>query len=112
MSDTAKRDKRANRRLSRLSVFRVGAHVLRLPDVGPGWPNSTRNLNVADRAVRKTRKDRDGDILALCNNGDYWSPRAKHDVIDDIEQGLHTYYVPWTSGRTEIRVVQGSRGNT
>ena len=48
--------------------------------------------------------------MALCNNGDYWSPRAKHDVIDDIEQGLHTYYVPWTSGRTEIRVVQGSRG--
>lgn len=39
-----------------------------------------------------------------------WSPRTKQDAIQDIENGIHTYYVPWTSGRTEIRVVQGSNG--
>ncbi|MCH7687184.1 MAG: DUF3892 domain-containing protein [Planctomycetes bacterium] len=65
---------------------------------------------MADRPVRKSRKDRDGDILALCNNGDFWSPRSKHDAINDIEGGTHTYHVPWTSGRTEIRVVNGPRG--
>lgn len=65
---------------------------------------------MADRAVTKTGKDRDGDITSLCADGAAWSPRAKADAIRDIEGGLHTYYVPWQSGRTEIRVVQGPRG--
>lgn len=65
---------------------------------------------MADRAVRQTRKDRDGDILALCNPGNYWSPRSKANAVNDIESGIHTYYVPWTNGRTEIRVVNGSNG--
>ena len=60
---------------------------------------------MADRAVRKTRKDKDGDILALRDGGASWSPRLKQDAIADIESGIHTYHVPWTSGRTEIRVV-------
>ena len=60
---------------------------------------------MADRPVRKTRKDRDGDILALCSDGASWSPRSKRDAIADIENGLHTYYVPWTRGHTEIHVV-------
>ncbi|MGU3361515.1 DUF3892 domain-containing protein [Methylobacterium sp. M6A4_1b] len=65
---------------------------------------------MADRAVRKTGKNAQGDITALCNDGDAWSPRRKQDAINDIETGLHTYHVPWTNGRTEIRVVQGPNG--
>lgn len=65
---------------------------------------------MADRPVRKTRKDGDGDILALCNDGSAWSPRQKADAIRDIESGTHTYHVPWTTGRTEIHVVNGSNG--
>ena len=65
---------------------------------------------MADRPVRKTRKDRDGDILALCNDGSGWSPRQKADAIRDIETSTHTYHVPWTDGRTEIRVVNGPTG--
>ena len=65
---------------------------------------------MADRAVRQSRKDENGDILALCNAGEFWSPRSKGDVINDIELQLHTYYVPWVSGRTEIRVVNGAHG--
>lgn len=65
---------------------------------------------MADRAVRKTRKNHEGDITALCNDGDFWSPRFKADAIADIESGAHTYHVPWSSGRTEIRVVQGATG--
>ncbi|MCC6712189.1 MAG: DUF3892 domain-containing protein [Candidatus Dadabacteria bacterium] len=65
---------------------------------------------MADRPVRQTGKDRDGDITALCDSGSSWSPRMKWDAIRDIETGLHTYYVPWKSGRTEIRVVNGPNG--
>jgi len=60
---------------------------------------------MADRQVRKTRKDKDGDILALCDDGASWSPRMKKDAIADIESKTHTYYVLWNSRRTEIRVV-------
>lgn len=65
---------------------------------------------MADRAVRKTGKDQDGDITALCDSGAHWSPRSKRDAINDIETGLHSYHVPWTDGRTEIRVVNGPTG--
>ncbi|KQO74787.1 DUF3892 domain-containing protein [Methylobacterium sp. Leaf89] len=65
---------------------------------------------MADRAVRKTGKNAERDITALCNDGDAWSPRRKQDAINDIEFGLHSYHVPWPNGRTEIRVVQGPNG--
>ncbi len=65
---------------------------------------------MSDRSVRQTKKDSDGDILALCEGDSYWSPRKKNDAIHDIECGTHTYYVPWKSGRTEIRVVSGING--
>ena len=65
---------------------------------------------MADRAVRKTGKDRDGDITKLCDSGKSWSPRLKADAIRDIDNGIHTYHVPWESGRTEIRVVNGANG--
>ena len=66
---------------------------------------------MAARAVTRTGKDRDGDIISLCNPLEFWSPRSKWDAISDIESGVHTYYVLWPSGfRTEIRVVPGPRG--
>lgn len=65
---------------------------------------------MADRAVTRTGKNHEGDIISLCNPGDYWSPRSKHDAIHDIETNTHTYYVPWTGGRTEIKVVNGPNG--
>ena len=66
---------------------------------------------MADRAVYKTRKDNHGDILGLCNFGQYWSPRSKADAIRDIESGLVRYYVPWNDGtKTLIRVVNGASG--
>jgi hypothetical protein len=65
---------------------------------------------MADRAVNRTGKNTDGDIVSLCSDGASWSPRRKADAISAIESGTHTYHVPWTSGRTEIRVVQGPTG--
>ncbi len=65
---------------------------------------------MSDRAVRNTGKDHDGDITKLCDPGQVWSPRSKADAINDIESGVHTYHVPWKSGRTEIRIVNGPTG--
>lgn len=49
---------------------------------------------MADRAVYLTKKDYDGDILALGNSGVEWAPRSKHDAIVDIQLDIHRYYVP------------------
>ena len=65
---------------------------------------------MSDRAVRKVKKDRDGDIIALCDDNAAWSPRSSSAAIRDIESRIHTYFVPWQSGRTEIRVVDGLTG--
>ena len=66
---------------------------------------------MAHRAVAKTGKDGDGDIVSLCNPGEFWSPRSKQWAIYDIEAGIHTYYVPWSNGSsTEIKVVFGPGG--
>ena len=46
---------------------------------------------MADRQVKQTRKDSDGDITALCNSGKSWSPRSKANAIRDIETETHTY---------------------
>lgn len=66
---------------------------------------------MADRAVYKTGKNSEGDITSLCGGSTAtWSPRSKTLAIADIEAGLHSYYVPWKSGRTEIDVVDGPTG--
>lgn len=65
---------------------------------------------MADRAVTRTGKDRDGDITRLCNGGQHWSPVSKATAIREIESGTHRYYVPWNDGPTMIRVVNGSSG--
>jgi hypothetical protein len=47
---------------------------------------------MADRAVRKTRKNSEGDITALCDDGAGWSPVSKADAISHIENGVHTTF--------------------
>ena len=66
---------------------------------------------MATRTVTATRKDRNGDITALGNFGELWSPRLAPDAIDDIVEKRHAYWVNWPDGlRTEVRVVRGSTG--
>ena len=48
---------------------------------------------MGERRVKKTRKDSDGDITALCNPDEFWSPRGKTDAIYDIETNRHNYYI-------------------
>jgi hypothetical protein len=65
---------------------------------------------MADRLVIKSRKGYDGDILALCNPEESWSPRFKNDAIRDIESNLHNYFVEASSGRMNI-LVEIKRGS-
>ena len=65
---------------------------------------------MADRQVTRSRKDRDGDITALCNPASSWSPRYKQNAISDIELGLHTYYVSEAGYRSNVHVVNGPNG--
>lgn len=65
---------------------------------------------MTDRPVTHVRQDRGGNITALGNPSQWWSPRPTTDVIRDIETRAHTYHVPWRTGRTEIGVVAGTNG--
>ncbi len=65
---------------------------------------------MADRIVKFIRKSLFGDIIALCNPEESWSPRQKDDAIQDIENSEHTYYIPWGEIRIEIRVNEGLNG--
>ena len=58
-----------------------------------------------ERRVRTSGKDKDGDITALCNSAEGWSPRQKADAIRDIENGSIVYYVEEQSPRTIVQVV-------
>lgn len=59
-----------------------------------------------DRKVTKSRKDKDGDITALCNpDATWWSPRLKKDAISDIESGSYRYFVKVGNNEVDIHVV-------
>lgn len=60
------------------------------------------------RPVTKTGKDRNGDIISLQDAS--WGTISKAGAISDIEVGPHTYYVPWTTGHTPIRIANGATG--
>jgi hypothetical protein len=65
---------------------------------------------MALREVTRTRKNTDGDILALCNSGKFWSPRQKSSAISDIENGRHSYYVSEGFREVDIHVAEGPGG--
>ena len=60
---------------------------------------------MASRQVFATKKNVEGDITALCNSNEFWSPRYKKDAISDIETGEHSYYVLISGIKVNIRVV-------
>lgn len=59
---------------------------------------------MATRRVTHLRKDSEGEIDALCNPKEPWSPRARAEVIRDIELGVHTYYVEEAGYRSTVHV--------
>lgn len=65
---------------------------------------------MAVRRVKQSKKSSERDILALCNEGELWSPRFKEDAIFDIENKIHSYYVVIGRERVEIKVIDGRTG--
>jgi hypothetical protein len=64
-----------------------------------------------ERRVTHSRKDKDGDIVALCNSFENWSPRYKAVAIQDIESGSIRYYIQDSNGtKINICVVKGFLG--
>ncbi len=57
--------------------------------------------------MKKTGKDPDGDITALCGD---WGRRSKAEAISDIENDTHTYYVQAGTRRSDAHVVDGTTG--
>ncbi len=65
---------------------------------------------MTDRPVTHTLKNGDGDITALCNPDESWSPRAASEVIAEIESGTHRYLVMADTGDVRVEVVDGPGG--
>lgn len=63
-----------------------------------------------ERQVLGVVRDPAGDVLAVCDPGQPWSPRGKQDVIDDIRSGQHSYVAVWEIHRALLHVVEGSTG--
>ncbi len=64
-----------------------------------------------ERRVTKVKKNKEGEIVALCNAESYWSPRSLSQVISDIEILKFKYYVEWGTGEiTSVELVNGPSG--
>jgi Vacuolar protein sorting-associated protein 62/Protein of unknown function (DUF3892) len=65
---------------------------------------------MAETPVTQTLKNSEGNITALCNPDESWSPRIVSEVISDIESGVHDYVVRSDLGDTRVEVVDGRAG--
>ncbi len=57
-----------------------------------------------EREVLQVRRAPSGEVIALVNKGEPWSPRHAEDAIGDIRSGAVRYVVPWASHRAVVRV--------
>lgn len=63
---------------------------------------------MADRRVKRSGKDRDGDITSLCGD---WGTVIKPTAIREIENRVHTYFVQDSlNRRADVQVVNGPTG--
>jgi len=60
---------------------------------------------MAERIITSVEKDNDGKITAVCNPGATWSPRSVKDVINDIENDIHSYHLDVAPmGKVKIKI--------
>lgn len=50
-----------------------------------------------EREVLQVRRSASGEVVALVNKGEPWSPRHAGDAIGDIRSGMVRYVVPWAA---------------
>ncbi len=59
---------------------------------------------MAHRLVLRANTNSDGEIIALSNETEFWSPVRKAEAILEIETGMHTYFVIENNKRKNIVV--------
>jgi hypothetical protein len=65
-----------------------------------------------DRRITAIKKDRSGNIVALCNPGESWSPRRAADVAKDIGTSERSYYVQVSGRRIYVKLISGGLQTT
>ena len=63
-----------------------------------------------ERQVTQSKKDSSGDITAICNPAEWWSPKTSSEAIKEIEEKLYGYYVMVDNQKVKIVVVDGVTG--
>jgi len=59
---------------------------------------------MTDRLVTENKISFNGNIIALCNPYESWSPRYKHDVIHDIENNFYNYFMMVNGKNINLKV--------
>lgn len=65
------------------------------------------NYLMENREVTKTIKNQYGEVVALCNDAELWSPKLRSIAIPEIELNINRYYVKNGDGEVEVQVKNG-----
>lgn len=57
------------------------------------------------RQITNTKKDSSGNIVLLCNQSEWWSPRLANEILWDIEEAMYLYFVIVDGQKVEIKVI-------
>jgi len=60
-----------------------------------------------NREVTKTIKNQYGEVVALCNDAELWSPKLRSIAIPEIELNINRYYVKSGNNEVEVQVKNG-----
>ena len=60
-----------------------------------------------NREVTKTIKNQYGEVVALCNDAELWSPKLRSIAIPEIELNINRYFVKSDGEEIEVQVKNG-----
>jgi hypothetical protein len=61
-----------------------------------------------DRRIKATKRDAKGNVVALCNPGESWSPVSTDIVLRDIKSARRSYYVQELPRKVFVRAAPGN----
>jgi len=65
---------------------------------------------IENRKVTKTIRNQHGEVVALCNESELWSPKLKSIAIPEIELKVHRYYIVRNNREFDVQVIKDSTG--
>ena len=60
-----------------------------------------------NREVTKTIKNQHGEVVALCNDAELWSPKLRSIAIPEIELNINRYFIKSNNSEIEVKVKNG-----